>query len=49
MLIALLIIGGLTYYFLSYLPEEKTNAKEEIENMFKENWNVTVEKLDKKL
>ena len=49
MLIALLIIGGLAYYFLGYLPEEKVRAKEEIEEMFKENWNVTADKLDKSL
>jgi len=49
MLIALLIVGGLIYYFLGYLPEEKVRAKEEIEEMFKENWNVTADKLDKSL
>jgi hypothetical protein len=49
MLVALLIIGGLAFYFLGYLPEEKTSAKEEIEKLLKENWNVTTDKLDKKL
>jgi hypothetical protein len=49
MLIALMLIGGLAFYFLGYLPEEKVRAKEEIEEMFKENWNVSVDKLDKAL
>ena len=49
MLISLLIIGGLAFYFLSYLPEEKVRAKEEIAEMLKENWQVTVDKLDKNL
>jgi len=37
MLIALMLIGGLAYYFLGYLPEEKVRAKEEIEEMLKDN------------
>ena len=49
MLIALMIVGGLAYYFLGYLPEEKVRAKEEIEEMLKENWQVSVDKLDKGL
>ena len=49
MLVALLIMGGLAYYFLGYLPEEKAQAKKEVEEMFKDNWNVTMDKLDKKL
>ncbi|CAI2190748.1 2326_t:CDS:2 [Funneliformis geosporum] len=49
LLIALVLIGGLAYYFLGYLPEERQRAKEEIEQMFKDNWNVTAEKLDKAL
>ena len=31
MLIALILIGGLAYYFLGYLPEERNRVKEEIE------------------
>ena len=49
LLIALLLIGGLAYYFLSYLPEEKNRVKEEVEEAFKDNWNVTADKLDKSL
>jgi hypothetical protein len=49
MLIALLLIGGLVFYFLSYLPDEKLQAKEEIEEALKENYLVTVDKLDAKL
>jgi hypothetical protein len=49
MLIALILIGGLAYYFLGYLPEEKSRVKQEIEEMFKENYAVFPEKLDKNL
>ena len=48
-LIALILIGGLAYYFLGYLPEEKNRVKQEIEEAFKDNWNVLPEKLDKTL
>lgn len=37
MLIALILIGGLAYYFLGYLPEEKGRVKQEIEEVLKEN------------
>ncbi|CAJ0641872.1 2679_t:CDS:2 [Entrophospora sp. SA101] len=49
MLIALILIGGLAYYFLAYVPEERNRAKEEIEEMFKQNFMVLPEKLDKTL
>ncbi|RHZ36568.1 hypothetical protein [endosymbiont GvMRE of Glomus versiforme] len=49
MLIALLLIGGIAYYFLGYLPQERDRVKEEIEEMFKENYLVLPEKLDKSL
>jgi hypothetical protein len=49
LLIALILMGGLAYYFLGYLPEEKASAKAEIEALFKENWNVMADKLDKSL
>ncbi|CAI2185607.1 5224_t:CDS:2 [Funneliformis geosporum] len=49
LLIALALIGGLAYYFFGYLPEERTKAKEEITEMFRDNWNVTADKLDKTL
>src|SRR5207249_3206113 len=49
MLIALILIGGLAYYFLAYLPEERSRVKQEIEEMFKENYAVLPEKLDKTL
>src|SRR5256885_9969397 len=49
MLIALILIGGLAYYFLGYLPEEKSRVKQEIEEAFKENYAVLPEKLDKTL
>ncbi|CAI2186205.1 6829_t:CDS:2 [Funneliformis geosporum] len=32
-LIALVLIGGLTYYFFGYLPEERQRTKEEIEQI----------------
>ncbi|CAJ0895221.1 7794_t:CDS:2 [Entrophospora sp. SA101] len=37
------------YYFLAYVPEERNRAKEEIEEMFKQNFMVLPEKLDKTL
>jgi len=37
MLVALILIGGLAYYFLGYLPEEKSRVKGEIEEAFKNN------------
>jgi len=37
MLVALILIGGLAYYFLGYLPEEKNRTKEEINEAFKNN------------
>ena len=49
MLIALILIGGLAYYFLGYLPEEKSRVKEEIEEMFKADFKVLPENLDKSL
>jgi hypothetical protein len=49
LLVALLLVGGLAYYFLGYLPEERVRAKEEVEEILKDNWNVTVDKLDKSL
>ncbi|RHZ36061.1 AAA family ATPase [endosymbiont GvMRE of Glomus versiforme] len=49
MLIALILIGGITYYFLGYLPEERSRIKQEIEEAFKENYLVFPEKLDKSL
>ncbi|CAI2192012.1 13375_t:CDS:2, partial [Funneliformis geosporum] len=45
LLIALVLIGGLAYYFLGYLPEERQRAKEEIEQMFRDNWNAFKEKM----
>jgi len=49
MLIALVLIGGLAYYFLGHLPEEKSRVKQEIEDAFKENFKVLPENLDKSL
>jgi hypothetical protein len=49
MLIALLLIGGFAFYFLSYLPDEKISAKEKIEEMLKENYLVSLDKLDASL
>ena len=46
-LIALALLGGLGYFFLGYLPEERMRAKEEIEEALKENYLVTIDKLDK--
>ena len=47
--IALILIGGLAYYFLGHLPEEKSRVKGEIEEAFKENYLVLPESLDKSL
>src|SRR2546429_6553693 len=42
-LIALALLGGLGYFFLGYLPEERNRTKEEIEEVLKENYLVRSE------
>jgi hypothetical protein len=48
-LIALALLGGIGYFFLGYLPEERNRAKEEIGEVLNENYLVSIDKLDKNL
>lgn len=48
-LVALLLVGGLVYYLMVYLPNEREETKRKLNNLFENNYPVTSESLDNSL